>query len=140
MVVVDANVLIYAVDRDAAHHRAARTWLDSALDGYQPIGFAWVVLLAFLRLTTRPGLFARPLAVDEALTVIEEWLQRPAATIVDPSARHFALLRGFLAESGTGGNLANDAHLAAIAIEHGASVATFDTDFARFAGVRLTRP
>jgi len=138
--VVDVNVLLYAVNEDAPNHRAARVWLDGALSQGEPIGFTWPVLLAFLRLTTKSGLFPRPLSTNEATDVIEDWLGRPSAVVVEPTARHLQLLRGLLSESGTGGNLVSDAHLAALALEHGAGIVSFDADFGRFAGVRWTRP
>ena len=140
MQVVDANVLLYAINRDAPHHRVARSWLDSALRGSEAIGFAWVVLLAFLRLSTRPGLFPRPLTLDEAAGAVELWLAQPAAVTLAPTDRHLQLLRGLLAGSGTAANLVNDAHLAALALEHGAALVSFDRDFARFEGLRWRSP
>lgn len=140
MNVVDANVLIYAVNEDAPNHSTARDWLDRALGGHEPVGFAWSALLAFLRLTTHPGFFGRPLTVDEATAVIEGWLARPAALVVGPSPRHLSILRGLLAGRGAGGNAVGDAHLAALALEHGATVVSFDADFDRFAGLRWRQP
>lgn len=140
MRLVDANVLTYAVNEDAPLHARSRGWLDEALRGTEPIGFAWTVLLAFLRLTTRPGLFPRPLTTDEATGVIEAWLGRPMAVVVEPSPRHLPLLRGLLAGTGTAANLVGDAHLAALALEHGAVICSFDADFSRFEGVRWRRP
>ncbi len=140
MQLVDANVLLYAVNEDAPQHDAARRWLDGVLAGAEPVGFAWVALLAFLRLATRAGLFPRPLSVDEAAGVIELWLEQPAAVVVHPTARHLGLLRGLLAESGGAANLVNDAHLAVLALEHGAEVVSFDRDFERFEGVRRRSP
>jgi hypothetical protein len=137
---VDANVLIYAVNEDAPHHDRARAWLDEALAGSEAVGFSWTVLLAFLRLTTRAGLFVRPLTVPEATGVIEAWLEQPMAVVVEPTARHLSILAGLLAESGTAANLVGDAHLAALAIENGAEICSFDADFGRFHGVRWRRP
>jgi uncharacterized protein len=137
---VDANVLLYAVNENAEQHRAARSWLDLALTGREPVGFAWLVLLAFLRLATRPGLFARPLTLDEAARVVELWLERRAAVVVHPTQRHLSLLSGLLASVGTAANLVNDAHLAALAIEHGAEIVSFDRDFERFGGIRRLEP
>jgi len=133
--IVDANVLIHAVNRAAIQHARARSWLDRALSGPETIGFSWSVVLAFVRLATHPAVFARPLASDEALATVRAWLAQPAAVIVDPSPRHIDLVAGFLAEAGTAGNLVNDAHLAALAVEHDATLVSFDTDFARFAGL-----
>ena len=140
MMIVDANVLIYAVNEDAPHHRVARKWLDAALAGTEPVGLSWTVLLAFLRLTTRPGLFPRPLTVEEAAGVVESWLERSAAVTIEPTTRHLSILRGLLGELGTGANLVGDAHLAALALEHGAEIVSYDADFGRFEGVRSRRP
>ena len=140
MRVVDANVLLYAVNPDAPLHSRAREWLDDALDSEEAVGFAWAALLTFLRVGTNPAAFAQPLAVAEAVGVIELWLAQPAAVIVHATARHLALLLGLLADSGTAGNLVNDAHLAALALEHGAEIVSFDRDFQRFAGLRSSVP
>ena len=140
MRVVAANVLLYAVNEDSPHHRVARSWLDRALRGSEAVGFAWVVLLAFLRLSTRPGLFPAPLTLDEAADAIELWLDQPPAVVLEPTERHVRLLRGLLDRSGTAANLVNDAHLAALALEHGAALVSFDRDFARFEGLRWRAP
>jgi uncharacterized protein len=137
---VDANVLLYAVNRAAPHHRRARLWLDEALGGPEPVGFAWSVVLAFLRLATHPAVFARPLGSEQACDILRGWLSQPAAITVEPTSRHIDVLAGLLAEAGTAGNLVNDAHLAAIAVEHAATVVTFDADFGRFAGARWEMP
>lgn len=140
MVLVDANVLLYCVNEDAPHHRRAKRWIEEALSGEEPIGLTWMVLLAFIRVATLPAWAPRPLTVDEAFNLVDSWLEASPATVVAPSARHAPLLRGFLSESGTAGNLTSDAHLAALAVEHGARVCTFDRDFARFRGVRTVTP
>ena len=140
MRVVDANVLLYAVNPAAAEHARAKRWLDGALSGAETVGFAWVVLLTFLRLATSAAVFARPLAIDEAFGVVELWLDRPPSVVLDPTPRHLAVLRGLLEGTGTAANLVNDAHLAALALEHGAEIVSFDRDFQRFAGVRSSTP
>ncbi len=140
MKVVDANVLLYAVNADSPHHLDARQWLDEALDAGEAVGFAWVVLLAFLRLSTSHAVFPTPLTVDEALAVVEHWLNTSAATIVDPLPRHLEILASLLTPAGTGGNLVTDAHLAALAIEHRAQLVSFDSDFGRFPRLDWTRP
>jgi toxin-antitoxin system PIN domain toxin len=139
-VIVDAHVLLYAVNEASPHHRAAKKWIDVALGGDEPVGLAWVVLLAFLRLVPLPAVFPEPLDVDVALEVVEAWLSARAATVVQPTARHAAVLGGFLRGSGTAGNLVMDAHLAALAIEHGARLCTLDRDFARFPGLQSFAP
>ena len=139
MRIVDANVLIYAVNERAVQHHAARTWLDRSLVGHETIGFTWNACLAFVRVATHPAVFERPLSSDDATSLVRDWLGAPAAVVVEPTARHVELLASLLRESGVGGNLVNDAHLAAMAIELDATVASFDNDFARFS-VRWERP
>lgn len=137
---VDANVLLYAVDAVSAHHEQSRRWLDSSLGGAEAIGLAWIALLAFLRIGTNPSILQSPMSVDEAAGQLEAWLGAPAAVVAEPTARHPGLLRGLLQEAGTAGNLTTDAHLAALAIEHGAEIVSYDRDFARFPGVRHRLP
>ena len=138
--VVDANVLLYAVDRASSHHEPSRSWLDSALTGSEAVGLAWVVLLAFVRIATSPAVFPNPLTADQATEQVEAWLAAPAAVVAQPTPRHISLLRGLLRETGTAGNLTTDAHLAALALEHGADVVSYDRDFARFPGVQHRLP
>ena len=140
MKVVDANVLLYAVNRDEARHEEARAWLDGALSRGETLGFAWLVLLAFLRLSTHPSVFPNPFDAEAATRRVRAWLEPPGAVVVEPTRRHVDVLAGLLASAGAGGNLVSDAHLAAIAIEHGATVVTYDNDFGRFPGVRWERP
>lgn len=140
MKLVDANVLLYAVNSDTEHHETSRAWLDAALSGRDTVGFAWIALLAFLRLSTKAGLFPSPLTADRALDQVDDWLGAAPAVLLHPGPQHARLLRSLLVESGTSGNLANDAHLAALALEHRATVVSFDDDFGRFAGVRHERP
>lgn len=140
MLLVDANVLLHAVNQRAREHGAARAWLAQVLAGGEAVAFAWTVILAFVRLATHPAVFPRPLTVEQAVQACETWLGAPPAVVVEPTRRHVALLSGLLQHSGTAGNLAGDAHLAALALEHGATVVSFERDFARFEGVRCRRP
>ena len=140
MLIVDANVLLYAINADAVHHSKSRRWLDAALGGAESVGFPWTVLLAFLRVSTNPSALPTPLTIHEATDQVRTWLAAPAAVVVDPTPRHADILAGLLAESGTAGNLVNDAHLAALAAEYRGTMISFDTDFARFAGIRWRRP
>lgn len=140
MILVDANVLIYAVDADSAHHQAARRWLETALSGTESVGLAWVVILAFLRLTTRPGILRRPMSLERSLSFVDEWLAQPYVRAVGPGDGHWPILRKLLRETGTAGNLTSDAHLAALALEHGASICSTDADFGRFPGVDRVDP
>ena len=140
MRLVDANVLLYAVNSDAAHHDRSRRWLDAALSGGETVAFAWVALLAFIRLSTKVGLFPAPLSVDEAMDRVDAWLGAAPAVVVEPTVAHGRIVRDLLATVGSGGNLVNDAHLAALAIEHRCGIVSFDNDFARFAGVDWQPP
>lgn len=140
MKVVDANVLLYAVNVSSPHHAAAHRWLDRALSGSDSIGFTWIVVTAFLRLSTKVGLFPRPLTTADALDILRLWLQAPGACVLEPGGAHLTLLGRLLDEAGTGGNLVNDAHLAAVALEHRADIVSYDTDFTRFDGIRCYRP
>jgi toxin-antitoxin system PIN domain toxin len=141
MKVVDANVLIYAVNEDAVHHHVSNTWLRTALAGDEEVGLAWLVLLAFLRVSTRwvPSLTATVLGPRQAFDVVHAWIGSPAATVLEPGPRHLQILQDVLESADRAGDLVPDAHLAALAIEHGAEVITFDTDFARFPGLRWRR-
>lgn len=140
MKVPDVNLLVYAADRDSPHHDRALSWLETSLSGTEPTGFAWFVLLSFLRLVTRRPPFQNPLQPQQALALVEGWLTAPCALIVHPTERHLPILRGLIESLGTAGNLVNDAHLAALAIEHGAELCSADNDFARFRGLRWSNP
>ncbi len=140
MKVVDANVLLYAVNEDSPHHAEARTWLDDALSGADTVAFSWLVVLAFVRLATKVGLFPNPLTVDEAWDVVDDWLGAGTAIVIDPGAGHSQTVRRLLSGVGTGGNLVNDAHLAALALERGGTIVSYDNDFGKFDGVSWSRP
>lgn len=140
MKVVDANLLLYATDRRSPRHGAARSWLERRLSGDETFGFAWIVLLAFLRLSTNPHVFEQPLSLGRAFDVVDGWLGQPCAVIVQPGDRHSTMMRQLLGPLGTAGNLVNDAHLAALAIEHGAELNSCDSDFSRFSGLRWINP
>jgi uncharacterized protein len=140
MLVPDLNVLLYATNSTSSQHLACRHWLQSALSGDVPVGLSWHVLLGFLRLSTKAVVFARPLTVIEAFDVIEAWRAQPASVDVYPTDRHAEVLRGLLTKTGTGGNLTSDAHLAALAMTHGATLVSCDHDFARFPGLTWFNP
>jgi toxin-antitoxin system PIN domain toxin len=140
MVVVDTNVLLYAVNRRTAEHEASWSWMERSLRGAEGVGFSWIALLGFLRVGTHPAALDEPLSVPDAITQVERWLSAPAALIVQPTSRHATVLGALLREVGSGGNLVPDAHLAALAVEHDATVVSFDRDFARFEGVRHRLP
>jgi toxin-antitoxin system PIN domain toxin len=136
----DVNLLLYAANESSPRHLSAHRWVEATLSGSETVAFAWTVLLGFLRLSTRGRVFERPLRADQALDLIDGWLAQPCVTVITPTDRHAAVLRELLAPLGTAGNLTTDAHLAALAIEHGAQLCSCDTDFARFQGLRWTDP
>ncbi|MCL4821131.1 MAG: type II toxin-antitoxin system VapC family toxin [Vicinamibacteria bacterium] len=140
MILVDANVLVYAIDSDSPHHAAARRWLEAALSGTTAVGLAWIVILAFLRLTTRPGILRRPLSPMQAMAFVDEWLAQPFVQPVVPGEGHWNILRKLVRDAGTAGNLTSDAHLAALALERGAAICSTDRDFERFPGVERIDP
>lgn len=140
MKVPDVNVLLYAIDEGSPRHEAAREWLEQILSGTEEVGFTWAVLLGFLRISTNPAVFEEPLAAEEAFAFVEEWLARRVTSHLSPGPGHVALMRQLLEPLGIAANLSSDAHLAALAIEHGAELCSSDTDFARFAGLRWTDP
>ena len=140
MKLTDVNLLLYALDATAPRHRAARRWLEEQLSGTETFAFTWVVLLAFMRLGTSQRVFQRPLEPAEAFDIVDGWLAQPCATVIHPTDRHSAVLRELLEPLGTAGNLTTDAHLAALAIEHGAELCSCDADFSRFPGLRWRDP
>jgi toxin-antitoxin system PIN domain toxin len=136
----DVNLLLYAYEETSPHHHRARAWFEDLMSGTEPVGFAWSVLIAFVRLSTRVRPFAHPIEPARAFDIVERWLAQPNAIVLHPTERHLALLRGLIEPLGTAGNLTSDAHLAALAIEHSGEVCSADTDFARFPGLRWTNP
>ena len=140
MIIIDANVLLYAVNESMPRHARARGWFEDALNGSEAVGFTWIVLLAFVRLSTLRSLFPTPLPVTAALDLVDDWLAAPPAIVVHPTTRHATILRGLLSESGSAGNLVSDAHLATLCIEHGARICTYDRDFNRFSGLNVVTP
>lgn len=140
MKLIDANLLLYAVNEESPLHEPAKSWLEECLSGTETIAFTWTVLLAFLRLSTRSLIFPKPIKAEEAFALIESWLSQPCATMIHPTERHAGILKDLLLPLGTAGNLTTDVHLAALALEHGAQLCSCDTDFARFPGLRWHNP
>jgi hypothetical protein len=137
---LDLNLLIYAVNRDSAPHRAARAWLEDVLSGGETVVVPWIVILGFLRVTTNPRIMAKPLTPEQAMGVVDGWLSRPVVSLLNTGDEHWPILRELLGTCGAAGNLTTDAHLAALAIEHGAELCSADGDFARFARLRWVNP
>ena len=140
MILVDANVLIYASMSSLPRHEPARLWLDARLSGRERVGLPWPSLLAFMRITTNGRLFRPPLAMGVAWGQVREWLGRDVAWIPTPTERHAEILGQMLDAPGVAGNLVHDADLAALAIEHGLELCSADADFARFPGLRWSNP
>lgn len=140
MILVDANVLLYAYDATSPRHAGARAWLEETLDSGETVGFPLVTLLAFVRISTNAAVFSAPLSSDEAITLVTAWLSRADAMVVLPTARHWELLVDVARRGQARGAQMTDAHLAALAIEYGAPLCTMDRGFGRFKGVRLLDP
>lgn len=140
MKLVDANLLIYAANARAPKHERAREWLNRTLSASGTVALPWAVLLAFVRITTNPKIMVPPLDAATALDYVEEWLALDCVTVPAPTKRHVTLLGELLDATGVGGNLVTDAHLAALAIEHGATLCSCDSDFARFPGLEWIDP
>lgn len=140
MKVLDLNLLLYAVNRDAVQHASAKAWLEEALSGDEPIAVPWIVILGFLRVATNQRVFSRALSTEEAVEIVDSWLSQPAVIAVSPRDDHWQVVRALIHSAGTAGNLTTDAHLAALAIESGAELCSTDADFGRFAGLRWRNP
>ncbi len=140
MKIIDLNVLLYALNKDSAHHTAVNRWWDEAINGEDVLGLPWVVISGFLRISTRRGIFARPLDPAAAIEIVGEWLAQDNFRVVTEQEGHWQVLRELIVESGTAGNLVTDAHLAALAITHGATLVSCDADFSRFKGLRWLNP
>ena len=137
---VDANILLYAIDSSSPFHDTARTWLTNALNGTQRVGLPWLVLGAFLRIVTHPRASEHPLTASAAWSHVVDWLACDTAWVPGPTERHADVLGSLIATHQPRGNLVTDAQVAALAMEHGLTVYSADTDFARFTEVRWVNP
>lgn len=140
MILADANLLLYAYNADASKHEPARLWLEASLSSAEPFAVSWQTITAFIRIGTNVKAFPRPLSIREAGEIVAQWLERPNVTILQPGARHWEIFARLLDEGQVSGALVMDAHLAALAIEHGATLLTTDRDFARFNNLRVVNP
>ena len=132
MILVDANLPIHASYVESRQHKATKEWLEQCFNGDTRVGLPWESLVAYVRIITNPRMFERPLDVVEALRQVEDWLELPTVWTPGPTKRHAALFTAFSKQVGIGGNIVQDAHLAALAVEHGLTLCSTDTDFARF--------
>lgn len=140
MILIDANILLHAYNTRSKDHESARRWLEATLSGTALVRLAWMTIWAFVRISTNPRAFEHPLSMSEARAIVTSWLDRPNADVVDPDERHWDILGALLDDGQTVGPLVMDAVLAAIAIEHGATLCTTDRDFSRFDGLTWTNP
>lgn len=140
MIVPDVNLLVYAYNRDAREHDAARRWWEGLLSGTESVGLPWAVSCGFIRLMTHPAVLTTPLPPDRAVAHVRSWFDRANVETLDPGPRHLEVLGRLLGDVGVAGNLTTDAHIAALAIERQCEVHSNDVDFARFSGLRWRNP
>jgi toxin-antitoxin system PIN domain toxin len=140
MILVDANILLYAEDQLNPQHEIAREWWDEQLSGAAPVCLCWTVLCAFIRIGTNPRVFERPLTLKQTVTRVQSWLDQPCTRLIYPTERHWTVLQSLLTEGQALGNLVSDAHLAALAVQHGCTLMSTDSDFARFTRVKWKNP
>jgi hypothetical protein len=140
VILVDANVLLYAYQPRSAHHESCRTWLEQAFSGDEPVCLAWVTVLAFIRISTNPRIFEAPLGAAEAIAIVSSWLERESVAVLEAGDQCWEILRALLVEAQVSGPLVMDAFLAALALENGATLVTTDRDFARFPRLRRSDP
>ena len=140
MILVDANILLYAEDSLQSRHQQARAWWDGQLSGSGVVCLCWTVLSAFIRIGTNPRVFEHPLSLEQALARVQSWLDQPCTRVVRPTERHWTVFKQVLTDGQAVANLVTDAHLAALAIEHGCVLASTDADFARFPKLKWRNP
>lgn len=140
MILVDANILLYAQDSLSPRHAAARAWWDEQLSGTTPVALCWPVLTAFLRIGTNARLHRQPLTLKDAAERVQSWMDQPCVSLVQPTDQHWPIFQKLLKAGHATGNLVSDAHLAALAVEHNALLCSTDADFARFPGLKWTDP
>lgn len=140
MIMPDANILIYAHNEASENHERANRWLEEKLRSSEIVCFSWQTITAFLRITTNPKLFSNPLSPSQAFEIVEQWLARPNAIVVEATANFMTIFQKTAIDGQASGALLMDAHLAALAIEHGATLATTDRDFRRFDGLKIENP
>jgi toxin-antitoxin system PIN domain toxin len=140
VIVVDANVLLFSQNRSAQQHDACREWLERTLSGVETVGLPWIVVLAFLRLSTSLKIYPEPLPMSVANSIVSGWLDRRSVALIQPTEDHWGLLSSLLSETRISGSDVTDAHLAALTMEHEATLCTIDRGFARFRGLKTIDP
>lgn len=140
MKLIDLNILLYAINPSIAHHKTVLQWWEHALNADEPVALCWVVINGFIRISTNPGIFPDPLSTETALNKIDSWIKLSNVKVVSETEQHWLILKELLQKAGVAGNLTTDAHLAALAIGHGATLVSCDHDFARFKKLRWVNP
>jgi uncharacterized protein len=140
MKLLDANILLYAYNRDSLHHQVCVAWLEETFNAAEPVALPWQTILAFIRISTNPRAQSRPLSSEDACRIVDQWLEHPNVTLVTAEERFWTILREQIAEARISGPLVTDAALASLALEHGAVLCSTDRDFRRFRGLKLIDP
>lgn len=140
MILVDANILLYAEDSLNPRNQEAAKWWDNQLSGTEAVCLCWTVISAFIRIGTNPRVFECPLSLEQAINRVQSWIDQPCIRIIRPTERHWTVFKQLLTEYQAAANLVTDAHLAALAIEHGCALASTDFDFARFSKLKWINP
>lgn len=140
MKIVDLNIILYALNKDHPFHCKAKVWWDEALSNSEIVGLPWIVILGFIRISTNQRVFENPLLPEKAVEVVDGWLERPCTKVLDPLAEHWLILKKHLLKLGAAGNTTSDAHLAALAIENGATLYSADNDFSRYKNLDWVNP
>jgi uncharacterized protein len=140
VILVDANLLLYAEDSLSEHHESARTWWDAQLSSSDPVSLCWPVLSAFIRISTNARLHQRPLTLKEATERVQSWFNQPCVRVIQPTDQHWTIFQQMLRSGSAVGNLVSDAHLAALAVEHNCVLHSTDADFSRFKGLKWKNP
>jgi toxin-antitoxin system PIN domain toxin len=138
--IIDLNLVIYAHNENAPMHRTAGQWWEQALNQTETIGLSWVVMLGFLRIMTNRRIMPSPLQPEQAIEIVNTWTDQDVTQIVLPGKEHWSILKSLLHDAGVAANITTDAHLAAIAIENGATLYSADNDFARFKNLNWKNP
>jgi uncharacterized protein len=140
VILVDANLLLYAEDQQSPFHEPARRWWDAQLSGASPVCLCWTVINSFIRIGTNPRVFEHPLSINQSISRVQSWLDQPCTRLIQPTSKHWIVFQKMLSEGQAAANLVTDAHLAALASEHGCVLMSTDTDFSRFPGIKWRNP
>jgi toxin-antitoxin system PIN domain toxin len=140
MILVDTNILIYAEDKLSPLHEEARQWWDTQLSGESPVCLCWSILTSFIRISTNRQIFLKPLTMKQAITRLQSWIDQPCVRLINPTETHWQIFQSMLLDGQAKANLVVDAHLAALAIEHGCTLYSTDSDFSRFPKLKWKNP